>query len=602
MKKVGIIGLGTMGGPIARNVVRGGFEVAVYDINASAVQALVTGQSVSSVSILDFAAMSAPLHLTGFVTWWWTRRWHRPADLRLSWRGVVLHVARWPIVLWAFLNVAFGVTHPYMITPKGDADGIPRFSLRSQMLYLALIWLGVGVIAGFLGGWWGMPPIDDPYNPAIPSVDGSILLALWGIGFMALVVVTNLAAYLKAFVGTRIPLFSRVRVTVAPLLVVGVTLAGVGALASASSNQVVMATTASVSFRATDPSGAVQARALLRLAAQAADASVSAAHASFSASPTVSGTAVAMPELRPSEAIEGAVADATNPADYATDARGATDTPALAAAGAPTALVPPGVATMPARSAIASDAPRWAGTASRSARPLDLPTDGVAIGMYDPWQTASGMALDLEHWYVRQDEPRLLRGALTRTRDRRIALVTIEPFPKRGDQTPVLDLIVQGERDAEIRRLAGVVRDAAPQVVLVRWGHEMDLSGLYPWSANHPDLYQEAYRRVVETFRAEGAHNARWVWSPVGNEGLEAYYPGDDVVDYVGVTVLGDPEWDANFALPPRSSPSCWRRTPRGSGPKLCTSTSTATGRICSRCILGSTSTSGASTRSTSDS
>jgi endoglucanase len=45
----------------------------------------------------------------------------------------------------------------------------------------------------------------------------------------------------------------------------------------------------------------------------------------------------------------------------------------------------------------------------------------------------------------------------------------------------------------------------------------------------------------------------RWVWSPAGNAGLEAYYPGDDIVDYVGVTVLGDPGWDANFGLPPQS-------------------------------------------------
>ena len=41
VRRVGIIGLGNMGRPIARNVLRGGYEVAVYDLHPSAVQSLV---------------------------------------------------------------------------------------------------------------------------------------------------------------------------------------------------------------------------------------------------------------------------------------------------------------------------------------------------------------------------------------------------------------------------------------------------------------------------------------------------------------------------------------------------------------------------------
>jgi beta-mannanase len=58
---------------------------------------------------------------------------------------------------------------------------------------------------------------------------------------------------------------------------------------------------------------------------------------------------------------------------------------------------------------------------------------------------------------------------------------------------------------------------------------------------------------VVELFRGEGVTNVRWVWSPAGNSGLEAYYPGDDVVDYIGLTVLEDPIWDEGFGLRPQS-------------------------------------------------
>ncbi|MCC7368551.1 MAG: NAD(P)-dependent oxidoreductase [Chloroflexi bacterium] len=41
VKKVGVIGLGTMGRPIARNIRKAGFDVAVYDLNPEAVAELV---------------------------------------------------------------------------------------------------------------------------------------------------------------------------------------------------------------------------------------------------------------------------------------------------------------------------------------------------------------------------------------------------------------------------------------------------------------------------------------------------------------------------------------------------------------------------------
>ena len=104
-----------------------------------------------------------------------------------------------------------------------------------------------------------------------------------------------------------------------------------------------------------------------------------------------------------------------------------------------------------------------------------------------------------------------------------------------------------------LRRLARIAAAHQPQVILVRWGHEMELANLYPWGDRHPDLYQQAFRHVVGVFREAGASNVRFVWSPAGNSNAVDYYPGDDVVDYVGVTVLGDADWDANFGLPAQS-------------------------------------------------
>jgi endoglucanase len=116
-----------------------------------------------------------------------------------------------------------------------------------------------------------------------------------------------------------------------------------------------------------------------------------------------------------------------------------------------------------------------------------------------------------------------------------------------------LEAVVAGRDDLNLKRLATIVRDETPQIVLLRWGHEMDLPNLYPWSIDDPVLFRAAYRHVVDVFREIGADNARWVWSPAGTERMLDFYPGDDVVDYVGLTILGDATWDSLNGLPPQS-------------------------------------------------
>ncbi|MCC6175953.1 MAG: NAD(P)-dependent oxidoreductase [Chloroflexi bacterium] len=56
MRRVGVIGLGNMGRPIARNIVRGGYEVVVYDLNAAAVQSLVDEGATAASRPADVAA------------------------------------------------------------------------------------------------------------------------------------------------------------------------------------------------------------------------------------------------------------------------------------------------------------------------------------------------------------------------------------------------------------------------------------------------------------------------------------------------------------------------------------------------------------------
>jgi len=64
-----------------------------------------------------------------------------------------------------------------------------------------------------------------------------------------------------------------------------------------------------------------------------------------------------------------------------------------------------------------------------------------------------------------------------------------------------------------------------------------------------------AWRRVVDIFRSEGAHNVSWAWITASlppapatwgkDRNIGAYYPGDEYVDWIGVDFydFGPPSW-----------------------------------------------------------
>ena len=185
---------------------------------------------------------------------------------------------------------------------------------------------------------------------------------------------------------------------------------------------------------------------------------------------------------------------------------------------------------------------------------LPLPGDRLAVGAYDPGSAFANTNLDLEQRYVSQSDPAAFGQALDELQNRRTALITLEPWPAAGSTDPTgLKDVVDGNADANLLAIAAIAATHHPQTILLRWGHEMELSDVYPWGAQSPELYIAAYRHVHAIFDTAGASNVRFVWSPAGNDNAAQYFPGTDVVDYVGVTVLEDASWDAGFGLPPQS-------------------------------------------------
>jgi hypothetical protein len=121
--------------------------------------------------------------------------------------------------------------------------------------------------------------------------------------------------------------------------------------------------------------------------------------------------------------------------------------------------------------------------------------------------------------------------------------------------------ILRGDFDADLRLWARAAAQFATPVI-VEYGTECNgwwfsWNGYWngqgtktgfgdPTRADGPERFVAVYRHLVELMRDEGANNITWVWHvawlddpEVTWNRLENYYPGDDVVDWVGVSLYG---------------------------------------------------------------
>lgn len=144
--------------------------------------ALTIHQPIASVDLSEFVLYFAPMILASSLMWCETRRWFQPGGVRLSWRAAILEVVRWPVVVWALLNVVLAVKRPYMITPKGSGgiQGLrwasvygPYIALTA--LQLAAIWVfKAGSGADGIEGYYGLVLV----NAAIGALATAVALGL----------------------------------------------------------------------------------------------------------------------------------------------------------------------------------------------------------------------------------------------------------------------------------------------------------------------------------------------------------------------------------------------------------------------------------------
>ena len=193
----------------------------------------------------------------------------------------------------------------------------------------------------------------------------------------------------------------------------------------------------------------------------------------------------------------------------------------------------------------------------------------VALGIFHPGAPADieslarveeqlGRVPEIVMWYqhwgfpdTRAFDPKLLTAVDARGA---VPMITWEPRdPRKGlrqGNYQLRDLCTKpGSRASRVQKAnnAYVNRWAAglaayDKPVLLRFAHEMN-GTWYPWAAgvngNTAADYVSAWKCLRARFKAKGADNVKWVWSPnvsfFGSTPLKPLYPGDAAVNWLAL-------------------------------------------------------------------
>ena len=423
--------------------------------------ALISGRPVADVPLFEFLKRSAPVTLASLalLAWAYSRGWFKPGThFFISWQGILLGFARWPIVLIAIVGATISVLFrqgrfTYLVTPKGGAALSVRNALRAVAPFALL-----GLLSAFVPIYYWAAG-RDPEGHAAGYVFFALLSAI-AFFIITLAAIGDFVRVNSRYVRGKLQLLGHTMplIAVSLLLISGTLFAGWINRAQ---------TLAAITYR--------------------------------SETERVSPAAISQP-------------------------------PATIATPQPTVPLP------------APDVSSWLFDPARS---------GVTFGAYDPSGQLSGLS-GLNHLFIAWSND--ATGGVPVAQidhsyaDGRPVLLSVEPWALDGrPESTLLNAISVGDYDPVIQRMAQSI-GALHQPILLRFGHEMDMTGLYPWAQGNPEAYVDAYRHVVDTFRAEGVTNVFWVWSPGGELDAASYYPGDGYVDYVGTTILEYTQWEAELA------------------------------------------------------
>lgn len=173
-----------------------------------------------------------------------------------------------------------------------------------------------------------------------------------------------------------------------------------------------------------------------------------------------------------------------------------------------------------------------------------IPEDRMFLGVYDPSGAFADSAMDVEMEYFDWVDSAPMGTFIQETVGLgRTPILSIEPFTTSGSNV-LLDTS-SGLNDPYLDGIVSVLNETESEV-WIRWAQEPELTGLYPWSQGLPERYEPAYIYVVEYLRRNttAPERLKFIYAPAGNLSGTYYYPGDNWVDMISLTVLSDYIWD----------------------------------------------------------
>lgn len=180
-----------------------------------------------------------------------------------------------------------------------------------------------------------------------------------------------------------------------------------------------------------------------------------------------------------------------------------------------------------------------------------VPPGTLPFGVYDPDGDFSAETdVSIEHLFLPWEDvdlQSLLAADAYALQRNRSVLITIEPWTwdrnERNTPEALQAGIKSGDYDQYMRSVCEVVNTMKSDVT-IRWAQEKDdHSGQFIWAGWKPETYIAAYRKSVDVCRAV-APNTSYMWSPLGYENMASYYPGNDYVDVIGLSVFGLQPWE----------------------------------------------------------
>lgn len=112
--------------------------------------AIIFNLHIINISIQQFLIRILPFIFMTVVVLWTIKPLMQPRKLKYSWRGILLHLVRWPIIFNGIVSAVTNRKKPYQVTPKGKfLNKIPTTKLYHPFLLLGLVSASTAIYASF---------------------------------------------------------------------------------------------------------------------------------------------------------------------------------------------------------------------------------------------------------------------------------------------------------------------------------------------------------------------------------------------------------------------------------------------------------------------